>query len=194
LSVAEDKKGISEAQYLEDERIREIKHELIDGQIFAMSGASMNHIRISGNLFAEFRTHLKGSPCVPAIADMKIKVGSSYFYPDVVVDCDFDETQPYFTQKPVIIVEVLSKSTRRKDLTTKRLRYINLPSVLEYVLIEQDFVEVEVMRKSDDWRSSRYFLGDEITFESIDLTLSVEDIYDSVHNDDMLEHLKRLAT
>ena len=181
---------ISKEQYLADERVREVKHELVDGQVYAKSGASMNHARICGNVFGEFRTHLKKSKCQPAASDMQVNVGSNYFYPDVVVDCGFDESQPYVTQQPVIIVEVLSKSTRRMDQTTKRLRYINLPSLVEYVLIEQDIVDIEVMRKSDNWRSSRYFLGDSITFESIDLTLSVEEIYDRVHNADMLEHIK----
>jgi Uma2 family endonuclease len=181
---------VSEEQYLAEERSREIKHELIDGQVYAMAGASMNHVRISGNIFAEFRSHLKGSKCQVAASDMQVKVGSNYFYPDVVVDCDFDESQPYVTHQPVIIVEVLSKTTRRKDQTTKRLRYINLPSLIEYVLIDQGIVDIEVMRKSDDWRSSRYFLGDTITFESIDLDLSVAEIYDSVHNEDMLEYIK----
>lgn len=65
-----------------------------------------------------------------------------------------------------------------------------MPSVLEYVLIEQDFVDVEVMRKSDDWKSTHYFLGDKVHFESIDLTLTVEAIYNRVHNDNMLDFLK----
>ncbi|MCJ8274732.1 MAG: Uma2 family endonuclease, partial [Psychrosphaera sp.] len=146
----------------------------------------MNHARICRNLLREFDNHLMNSPCEPVVADMQVNVGSSYFYPDVLVDCQFEESEPYFTKKPVIIVEVLSKSTRRTDQTTKRLRYINLPSLVEYVLIEQNFVDIEVMRKSDGWRSTRYYLGDDVTFESIDLTLSVEQIYHRVHNDDML--------
>jgi Uma2 family endonuclease len=91
----------------------------------------------------------------------------------------------------VIIVEVLSQSTRRIDQTTKRLSYINIPSLLEYVLIEQDFVQIEVTRKSNSWRPSHYFLGDEITFEAIDLTLSVEEIYDRVHNEQMIAFLEK---
>ncbi len=122
---------------------------------------------------------------------MKVKVGSNFFYPDVIVDCNFDESQPYYTESPVIIVEVLSKSTRRTDETTKRTAYINIPSLQEYVLIEQDFVDIEVVRKSEGWQSSHYFLGDEVTFESIDLTLLVEEIYLRVHNEDMIEFLSQ---
>lgn len=182
---------ISEEEYLEGELKSEIKHELIDGQVFTMAGASANHERIAGNVYAELRNHLKGSPCEPFGSDMKVKAGSNFFYPDVIVDCDFDESQPYYTGSPIIIVEVLSKSTRRTDETTKRLSYLNIPSLQEYVLIEQDFVDIEVVRKSEGWQSKRYFLGDEITLESIGLTISVEEIYLRVQNEDVIEFLKK---
>jgi len=64
-----------------------------------------------------------------------------------------------------------------------------LPSLLEYVLVEQDFVDIEVLRKNDDWKSKHYFLGDKVNFESIDLTIAVEEIYHRVKNQDMLELL-----
>jgi Uma2 family endonuclease len=118
---------------------------------------------------------------------LKVSIGKDYVYPDVLVDCSKTEGKSYFSNSATIIVEVLSKSTRKRDLTTKLLRYINLPSLLEYVLIEQDFVQVQVLRKRTDWKYEFYFLGDSITFESIDLTLAVEEIYDRVDNDDMNE-------
>jgi Uma2 family endonuclease len=93
----------------------------------------------------------------------------------------------YFSTSPKIIVEVLSRSTRKTDTTTKLVRYINLPSLLEYVLIEPDMVSVQVLRKSNHWRSEYFFLDDLVNFESIGLTLSVEEIYDRVDNADMNE-------
>lgn len=180
---------VSIEDYLQGELISDIKHELIDGCVYAMAGASANHERISGNIYAEFRNHLKGSPCEPFGSDMKVKAGSNFFYPDVIVDCHFDESQPYYTESPVIIVEVLSKATRKTDETVKLLSYINIPSLQEYVLIEQDYVDIQVIRRSESWLPRHYFLGDEITFESIDLTLPVEEIYSRVQNDDMLEYL-----
>jgi Uma2 family endonuclease len=106
-----------------------------------------------------------------------------------MVNCHFDNSEPYFTETPLFIVEVLSRSTRKKDTTLKFISYINIPSLQEYVLIEQDFVDVQVFRRSENWLVRHYFLGDEITFESIGLSLSVEDIYHRVQNDDMLEFL-----
>lgn len=176
-------------EYLAGELIAETKHELIDGCVYAMVGTSGNHDRISGNVYTEFRNHLKNLPCEPFGSDMKVKVGSNFFYPDVIVDCHFDESEPYFTDTPIIIVEVLSKTTRRKDRTTKLSNYITIPSLQEYVMIEQDCVDVEVLSRKEGWFSKHYFLGDDISFESIGLTLSVEAIYDRVYNEDMLEFL-----
>jgi Uma2 family endonuclease len=69
------------------------------------------------------------------------------------------------------IVEVLSPSTRRTDKTTKKRLYQTLPSLQKYVLIEQDIVDVEVCRRSEGWGSAHYFVGGEVTFAAIDLTV-----------------------
>ena len=91
----------------------------------------------------------------------------------------------------MIIVKVLSKSTRRTDQTLKRQAYQRLPSLQEYVLIEQDFVDVEICRRTNHWQSEHYYLGDEAYFSSIDLYLPVEAIYARVANPDMQEFLAR---
>ncbi len=184
---------LSAEDYLRDELRRDVKHELIDGCIYAMAGASANHERIAMNLSISFGTHLKNSTCEPFGSDMKVKAGSNFFYPDVIVACHFDESQPYYTESPVIIVEVLSRATRRIDETIKLLSYINIPALQEYVLIEQDFVDVQVLRRRENWFSRHFFLGDEVTFEAIDLTLPVQEIYARVRNEDMQEFLHRQA-
>ncbi|MCX7110881.1 MAG: Uma2 family endonuclease [Proteobacteria bacterium] len=184
---------ISEEEYLKGELTSEIKHEYIDGYVYAMSGASKNHNRIAGNIFLEFGNHLKKTPCEPFTSDMKVKVGSKYFYPDVTVVCD-DKTQAeYYTESPTILVEVLSKSTRRRDEKLKRMIYQTIPTLQEYVLIEQDFVDVEVCRCSEGWVSNHFFLGDEVTFESIALTVSVEEIYARVENEDVRTYFEEKA-
>ncbi|MDP3009624.1 MAG: Uma2 family endonuclease [Methylococcales bacterium] len=184
---------ISVDDYLTGELSSDIKHELIDGYVYAMAGASANHERISVNVLRKFGNHLENQPCEPFGSDMKLRINSNFFYPDMMVDCRFDNSEPYFTETPMIIVEVLSKSTRKKDTTLKFMSYINIPSLQEYVLIEQDFVDVQVFRRNEGWIPSHYFLGDEVTFESIGLTLPVEDIYHRVQNDDMVEFLANKA-
>ncbi|NOT10355.1 MAG: Uma2 family endonuclease [Methylococcaceae bacterium] len=178
---------LTEAEYLKTEPTSEVKREYIDGQVYAMDGAGYNHNCIAVNILGNFRNHLKGTPCTAFMADMKVRLGKDYVYPDVVVDCSKMTGNDYFSTSPVIIVEVLSRSTRKTDETVKLLRYINLPSLVEYVLVEPDFISVQVLRKSKHWLSEYYFLGDSVTFESIDLTLTVEEIYDRVDNTDMNE-------
>jgi Uma2 family endonuclease len=184
----------SEEAYLQWELTSEVKHELIDGQIYAMAGASENHARISGNIYAEFRHYLKDKSCEAFISDMKVKTSAGNFsYPDCMVVCGEDNHDHYYKTNPVILVEVLSRATRKTDKKEKLLEYINIQSLLEYVIIEQDYVDIEVLRRSEAWVSTRYFLGDSITFESIDLTIPVEDIYHRVQNEDMMEFLNNKA-
>ena len=180
---------MSVEDYLQGELQSPVKHELIDGQVVAMAGASANHERIAGNVYGELRNHLKSLPCEPFGSDMKVRVRDNFYYPDVLVDCHFDESEPYFTSTPVIIVEVLSRSTRKMDERTKLLDYINIPTLKEYVTIEQDIADVTVYRKSDDWRSTHYFLGETIYFESIDFSLPVEEMYYRVKNEDVADFL-----
>lgn len=177
---------VTEAEYLSTESNSDIRHEYRDGQIYAMTGDSTDHIRITGNIFAEMRAHLKGSPCEAFMSEMKTKVAKDYVYPDVVVVCNHS-AKDGFTDSPVLVVEVLSKSTRKLDLTTKLIKYINIPSLQEYVLIEQDIASVQVLRRSNNWLSEYFFLGDTVTFSAIGLSMLVEEIYERVDNPDTIE-------
>lgn len=178
---------ISEEEYLASEQVSDIRHEYIGGQVYAMAGAGYNHNCIAANIMRKFGNHLEGTPCATFVADMKVRLGKDYVYPDVLVDCGKLSGDDYFANSPVIIVEVLSPSTRKTDTTTKLIRYINLPSVQEYVLVEQDFVSVQVLRRSQHWQPEYFYLGDAVTFAPIGLTLAVEEIYDRVDNKDMNE-------
>ena len=178
-------------EYLESELNSEIKHEYIESSVYAMAGASKNHESISANVLAEIRQHLKNTPCRPFGSDVKIKVGTHFFYPDMMVVCEDKTKHQYYTESPILIVEVLSKSTRRKDETTKRFAYQTLASLQEYVLIEQDIVDVEICRRSEGWIPYHYFLGDEAEFKSLELKLAVEEIYRWVNNQDMTEFMTR---
>tara|TARA_B100000745_G_scaffold72358_1_gene43390 strand:- start:536 stop:1117 length:582 start_codon:yes stop_codon:yes gene_type:complete len=186
MSIASKSKRLTPDEYLQSESARSIKHELIDGQIVAMAGASANHERICQNLSRKLGNHLEGQPCEPFGSDMKVRVRDNFYYPDILVDCHFDESEPYYTETPVLIVEVISRSTRRMDEKHKLVEYLNVPSLQEYMTVEQDVADVTLYRKSDDWRSVHYFLGETIHLESIDLALDVKDIYQRVRNDDVV--------
>lgn len=185
---------LTEADYLAGERNGEIRHELIDGQVYAMTGASDYHNKLSGNLFAELRMALKrnNSPCSVYINDMK--VNHNFYYPDVMVTCDReDKSNDYFKTRPIIIVEVLSPSTRRFDYplghkkTHKRQNYQTLESLQAYLLIDQERAEIEMFTRQSGWQAEYFYPGDSIKLEQIDVSVAVEEIYYQVDNDDMLE-------
>ncbi len=160
-----------------------------------MTGASDKHNKISGNIFSEIRAFLKQKEvsCTPYIHDMKVQVKENFFYPDVMVVCDHQENDnAYYKTNPVIIIEVLSPSTRRSDKTLKRQLYQSIENLQEYVLIEQDKAEIEVFTRSSGWQASYYYLGDVITFESIDVTVPVLDIYYQIDNEDINAYVAKI--
>ena len=187
---------ITEAEYLKGELVSEFKHEYVDGALYAvngaMTGASRNHDHIVQNIARHFGNHLFNSHCAPRGSDTKVKTPTGqYRYPDYLVVCEESDDDQHYVQSPVLIIEVISDSTRKTDQQTKRLEYINIASLEEYVLIEQDFVNIVVYRKSDDWRPTHYFLGETVTFESIELTLDVADVYHRVENNELVEWRKQ---
>ena len=187
MSLAKKYELISEEEYLTGELLSDVRHEYIDGEVYAMVGAHKYHNQIVMTVSNIFYNHLLAKPCQPYASDMKVKIEKKFFYPDVMVDCSQEDTE-YYVEKPSIIVEVLSKSTRQRDKTEKRLAYFQISTLQEYILIEQDFVEIEFWSRDQDnlWQQSVYYLGDDVTFHSIGLTVSVEDIYRQVKNEDML--------
>ena len=183
---------ITENAYLDAEQDAQVRHELIDGYVYAMTGASDKHNKVAGNMFAELRNDLKhkSSPCTVYINDMKVKAHNNFYYPDVMVVCDNnDKESEFYKTKPTIVIEVLSPSTRRIDKTVKRLAYQSLSTFQEYVLIEQDKAEIEVFTRSSGWQAEYYYLGDSINFASIGVSVRVEDIYYQVNNDDVLAYV-----
>ncbi len=181
--------SVTEEEYLQGELTSNIKHEYVDGKIYAMAGASKNHDIIAGNIYRRFGNHLENinSNCIPYGTDIKVKTATKkYRYTDGMVVCD-DSGNDNYTETPIIIIEVLSKSTRHLDRGEKLLEYINIPGLKEYVIIEQDIASIDVHRRTQGWIHRNYILGEEIHFESIGLTLSVEEIYYRVRNEDTLD-------
>ena len=166
------------------------KFEFINGFVYGMGTPSANHNRLTGNIFRKLGNHLQGKPCEAFASDMMVNVADDYFCPDVLVVCDHERKEG-ITSNPIIVVQVLSPSTRSRDETEKLLKYINVPSLQEYVMVEQDVVSVKLLRKSKDWRIELYTFGASFTLESIGLTLTVEEIYDRVDNDDINEYRRQ---
>lgn len=182
--------NLSETQYLALENDSELRHEYIGGQVYAMSGAGKNHRMITMSLTSAVYQHLIDSPCNVNAMDARVKVASNYFYPDIVIDCDENSKgDSLYVEQPKLIIEVLSKSTRHIDKGPKLLNYINIASVEEYVMIEQDLVSIDILRREDNWLLRHYGPGDSVEFKSIDLSMPIEQLYARVDNEDMAAYL-----
>ncbi|MEH1850439.1 MAG: Uma2 family endonuclease [Nostoc sp.] len=185
MVISQSEYYISPEEYLEGEKFSEIKHEYIDGQVYAMAGASDAHVTIVGNLFSLLRNHLRGSGCRVYMLDMKaqIDVINRYFYPDVMVTCDTrDKEFEYFKSHPSLIIEVLSESTESYDRGKKFASYRHLESLQEYMLISPDRMNVECFRRNADghWVLYPYEKGEELYLASVDFRCAIAEIYEDV--------------
>ncbi len=171
---------ISEAEYFTLEETSKERLELVDGQIYAMTGATGHHNTIAGNIYTALNFHLRGKTCRPFMEGMKVKIDQNFVYPDVVVDCGFDDNHPLHTGEPTLIVEVLSPSTSNYDLGKKFDLYRMIDSLQEYAVVEQSIMRVDIFRKSDDWNATRYEKGDEVEFQSVGLTIPIAEVYDRI--------------
>jgi Uma2 family endonuclease len=170
--------------YLQAEEASEVRHEFVEGELYAMAGASEEHNFIAGNIFAGIRNHLRGKPCKVFIHDMKARVYAHltlFYYPDVMVVCDPDDDDRYFKTKPRIIIEVVSDSTRNTDTREKLITFIQLPSLEEYVLVEQDKIEVTVHRREVEWRPELLTGADAVLkLKSIGFEMTLREVYEEV--------------
>jgi Uma2 family endonuclease len=172
------------SDYLEAEAASEVRHEYIAGDLYAMAGASENHNFISGNIFSAIRNHLRGKKCKVFIHDMKLKIHAQvmlFYYPDVMVVCEADDEDKSFKTKPSIIVEVISESTRGTDEREKLLTFLQLPSLQEYVMVEQDQMKITVHRRAVEWRPE--VLGDAaavLKLNSIGFEMPLSLVYEDV--------------
>jgi Uma2 family endonuclease len=173
-------------KYLQMEDVRNIKHEYIDGQVYAMPGASDPHVTIALNLATLLRSHVRGSGCRVYIADMKARIESlnRFYYPDVMVTCDpRDQETPTYKRFPCLIVEVLSDSSEAFDRGDKFVDYQELESLREYVLINTKRQRVECFRRNEQglWVLQSYtpqqksFRLDSVGFEG-----TLEALYEDV--------------
>jgi Uma2 family endonuclease len=179
---------VSPEEYLAQERLAERKSEYFRGEIFAMSGASPRHVWITANVVAEFRQQLKGKPCRVSASDLRLRVTPAglYAYPDVMVVCgepQFADDQKDTLLNPVVIVEVLSDSTRDYDRGRKSQYYRTLPSLMEYLMIAQDepLIEHWTRQPQNHWDLVDIEdLGQSIELTSIGCALPLAEVYDKI--------------
>ena len=170
---------VSVDAYLEGELESQVRHEYVDGEIYAMVGASDRHGLITLSL-AGYLSRRLPDRCQVFSSDMKVRLRAAerdiFYYPDVLVSCDPRDREPYYRQYPCLIIEVLSPHTARLDRFEKFMFYRNLDSLEEYLLVSQEYRQVEVFRRSEQWGATRYTKG-EVPLQSVDLAVTIDEIY-----------------
>ncbi|MDR2186937.1 MAG: Uma2 family endonuclease [Azonexus sp.] len=164
------------------------RHEFVNGEIFAMTGAADRHVTASGNVYVALRQHLAGTPCRAYMADLKLAAADeqSFFYPDVFVTCsEADRQRPLVKREPTLIVEVLSPSTAAYDLGAKFAHYRQIPTLREIAFIDLDARRTDVYRKGADglWVLHSFAADSDVRFAAVDLSLTAAALFAEVDDD-----------
>lgn len=172
---------LSVEEYLEGENRSDDKHEFVAGEVHAMIGTSRAHNRIAGRFYAKLLAHLDGTSCSVFMLDVKLRVGDDFYYPDLLVACDPADSEPLFVTCPRLVIEVLSPGTATRDTREKLVAYQSIESLQEYVLAEQERREVRVYRRAGaGWTLATCAGTAPVELASLDLTLSLDDIYGGI--------------
>ena len=174
-------------EYLERERAAERKSEYFAGEMFAMAGASFAHVVIVTNLVVELGSRLRQKPCGVYSTDLRLATGASglYTYPDLMVVCGkpaFIDSYLDTVTNPIVLIEVLSESTKNYDRGQKFESYRAIPSLMEYMTVSQDKIHVEIHTRQPDnsWLLRELDNSGPVKLQSIGVELQLADIYEKV--------------
>src|SRR5947209_6036119 len=186
MTAAKKLELISVEDYLAGELVSPIKHEYLGGVVYAMAGARNAHNLIASNTLVALGSRLRGKRCRPYNSDTKIRLRLPhqvrFYYPDVSVICRPNPQSDSFQDEPAVLVEVLSKRTRRIDEGEKKDAYLTIPSLCTYLLVEQESPTVVVFRRTEHGFVREIHEGLEavIPLREIDSELPLADVYDAV--------------
>ena len=183
---ARDVRQMTYAAYLAAERTSSIKHEYINGRVYAMAGGSPEHARLAQAMGGELRQALRGKPCATFSSDLRVRIVATgrSTYPDVTVVCggiERTDDDDDAVINPTVIVEVLSESTETDDRSDKWAHYQRIPTLREYVLITQQRARIEVFSRESAnpavWRYEDHGAGAAMVLPSLDITIRIDDVY-----------------
>lgn len=176
---------ISVEDYLAGDETCDVKHEYLGGTVHAMAGAANQHNVIASNGLSYLLVQLRGKPCRALNSDVKVRIEfpdhTRFYYPDAMVVCKSNPPTDHFQDQPVVVIEVLSDSTRRTDLGEKRDAYLMLPSLKVLIFVEPDKPSVSLhRRKSGGGFAIEHHVGLDavIPLPEIDASLALVDLYD----------------
>jgi Uma2 family endonuclease len=168
-------------EYLAFEDSSPIRHEYVDGELFAFAGGAWGHHEIASNIHAVLRPAARALGCRAALADIRLAIESEriYYYPDVMVTCEPLNDSDRAATRPVVLVEVLSDSTQRIDREAKLMVYRNIESLRHYLIVHQRERLVEWHQRSehDGWQRTQLHRDDSLAIDELGVTLSLAEIY-----------------
>jgi Uma2 family endonuclease len=172
------------AEYLAFEASSNVKHEYLDGQIYAMAGGTPEHAALAAAVIGLLFPQLRVGPCRALDADLRVRVRATGLatYPDVTVVCgprELDPDDPNAVTNPTLVVEVLSPSTEDYDRGDKFEHYKRLPSLQQYVIVSHREHRIEVWSRTprSDWTHAIAHNGDKAELSSIGASLDVRELY-----------------
>lgn len=174
------------AEYLAMEEAAEVRHEYLGGVVYEMPGGTSAHSEVATNTLVTLGAQLRGKPCRPYNSDMKVRIEfpthTRFYYPDAIVVCERGSPKSVYLDRPVLIVEVASDSTRRTDEQEKRDAYFMIPTLRAYVMLEQDAPAAIVWRRGERGfqREAYGGLGAVVELPEIGLRLPLADVYEAV--------------
>lgn len=173
-------------EYFELDEQSDIRYEYYDGEVYAMSGTTFNHNDIVGNVSGAFRTFFRPRGCRVFAETVKLKVSDiCYLYPDVVVTCAAkDLSGTYIVERPSVVIEVISKSSTKRDRVFKLNQHKTIPSLQYYLIVSQAERKVELYSQvggSDLWACHSFkSLDDVIGLEAFGFEISVREVYETI--------------
>jgi len=178
------------ADYLALEQASNVKHEFLDGEIYAMAGGTPTHAALAAVVSSVLHQQLRGGPCRVFSSDLRVRVLATGLatYPDVTVICGELEVDPENRDtavNPRVVVEVLSDSTEKYDRGVKLQHYRQIPSLGAVVLVWQHERRIEVWERAADetWAAHASVAGETARIATIAATLAVDEIYDDALGD-----------
>jgi len=186
MSAVPELSLISVDDYLAGELVSSVKHEYLGGVVYAMAGARNAHNLVASNVLGSLHARLRGRRCRPYNSDTKIRIRLPFhvrfYYPGVSVICRPNPQTDSFQDEPSVIVEVVSRETRRTDEGEKKEAYLAIPSLEAYLLVEQGSPAVVVHRRTEQGFVREVFVGLEtvIPLGEIETELPLAEIYDGI--------------
>ncbi len=186
MIAAQRRNLITVEDYLRGELDSPVKHEYLGGFVYAMAGARNLHDSIAGSVFGALYSRLRGKRCRPFNSDTKIRLRMPthvrFYYPDASVICRPNPPNDSFQDDPVVIVEVVSRSTRRLDEGEKKDGYLTIPSLAVYLLVEQESPLIVAFRRTAQGFVREIYEGSEavVSLKEVEAELPLAEVYEGI--------------